>query len=764
MVTKVSHGKFFFPLFSILASTLFYLLISSNGFILGNDPAVHLAKALEISNGAKISPSEIAWYPPLYRVMLADFIVFMNVTRLEHAVLIMKLLTVTFDWLLILTVYLLGRKLYGAECGVLASSLLLFCFPLYEINFWGGYPSLLSILYLFLIFLYLTSKNWDFPRAAIIFILAFSMILTHQFTTFLAVIVLGLYALIAFAAFKASVKKSMLAAIMGASVAFILWYSPVILPYLDLLVYHTFFSEKQYLYLVWRVTPDVFLLNFGFILFLAFIGLAFAFIICKENGEMAFYTLLSSGFIVPLLFTQSHLVGVMLPYDRFVYYLMPAAVVLAASVVCLLLRFAFFTFKKGSRIINSCLKVIPVLMLIGALFASRFPFLPDKISEAVDYYSYMDSRGYEASVWLKNNYLHESAVVTSEKPGIFFGLMSNRHVFMETNPVVERAALAETILNLAYELEHPLTLYRICEVPMPYELEQFNILIHNLWKRVLFMYSEDAQLSFALNGKQYSRLLADLDRQIFWRDYNGRKTLCIQYNVDDGFYLLQTVEMFDGRFPVKVTWVPVCSSGRVSNLSIRLSLHFDLQFTFNCTYVPGIFHWENPLSKAFPFMVEGRNWTTFDFSPADLSDDYVAFHDSVNHAYCAVRFNELPSLASIGVLSTGQVDALRLTYNSSKVTDGITFSYAVLVFSEESFHEVTPDDFKDVFGAESDFHVKFRDYLSFIIENDVKFMIFESDKFRVELLNSNLLHLIYSTDGYVICEIKTHNASSSILS
>ncbi|MEM0385808.1 MAG: hypothetical protein QXH64_05065, partial [Nitrososphaeria archaeon] len=703
-------------------------------------------------------------YPPLYRVLLAGFIMFMNITRLEHAVFMMKLLTVTFDWLLILTVYLLGRKLYGADCGIIASSLLLFCFPLYEINFWGGYPSMLSMIYLCLIFLYLASRNWDFPHALIIFILAFSIILTHQFTTFLAVIVLGLYSLIAFVAFKASIKKSLVVAIMGAFIAFIFWYAPVILPYLDLLIYHTFFSEKQYLYLVWRVTPDVFLLNFGFILLLALIGLAFAFLICKKIGEMAFYVLLSLGFVVPLIFTQSYLTGLMLPYDRFVYYLMPTAVVFAASVICLLVRFAFFVIRKSSKIINSCLKVIPVFILIGVLFASRFPFLPDKISEAVDYYSYMDARGYAASLWLKNNYLHESAVVTTEKPGIFFGLMSNKRVFMETNPVVERAALAETILNLAYELEHPLILYRIYEVSMPYELEQFNILIHNLWKRVLFLYSEDSLLSFTLDGKRYSRLLADLDRRIFWGDYNGRKILCIQYHVNDDFYLLQTVEMSDYSFPVKITWRSVYSSGQVSNLSILLSLHFDLHFIFNCTYAPGIFHWENPLSKASSFMIEGRNWTTFDFSPADLSDDYVVFYDSVNCVYCAIKFNEPPALGSIGVLSTGQVDALRLTYNSSKVTDGLTFSYVVLVFSEESFHEVNLDNFKDFFDAKSEFHVKFRDYLTFIIENDVKFIIFESDKFRMELLNSGLLHLIYSTDGYVICKIKNHNASSSILS
>lgn len=751
-VKGILQEKTFFIVFSMSVFTLFYMLISSNGFVLGNDPSVHLTKALEMSNGARIIPSELAWYPPLYRILLAVFITFTNASRLEHAVFLMKLLTAVFDWLLVLVVYLLGRRL-SPECGFMAFALLLLCFPFYEINFWGGYSSLLSIIFLYLTLLYLPSKNMNLQHAALIFILTFSSILTHQFTTFIAILIIGPYLLISFVAFKASIKKSLITAILGVSAAFLMWYLPVILPHINVLFEHTFISQRQYLYLVWRVTYDVFYLNFGWVLFLSFAGLVVAFHMCKRNDDVALYVLLLLGFIIPLMFTQSYRVGLMLPYDRFVYYLMPCAVVLASSVICLFVRFAVFSVKMTGVTLRSCLSVLLAILLIGILLASRFPTLPDKISEATSYYSYMDASGYRASQWLLNNFPCESAVVTTEKPGIFFGLMSQKKPFMEINPLVERSAIAETVLTLAFELEHPFTLYRVFEVPMPYELDQYSVSIHNLWRRVIFLYPEDTKVSYVVDGAQHSKLLSDLSKRIFWREDCNRNALCIQYTVDEDFYLTQMIEIVNGSIPFKVTWFFACGDEHFRELSILLSLHFDLNFAFNVTYIPGILQWENPLKKALPFMVEGRNWTTYNFSPADLPEDYVVFRDPVKGVYCALKFDDVPCLASIGVLSTGQIDAFRLNY-SSKIVDEFAFSYRLLTFSEESFREFSLQNFKDLFNVQTGIPFYSRDYVTLIKTHKVKFLAFERCRFRNELINSGLLQLVYSTDNYVICKIK----------
>ena len=52
----------------------FYTVISMNGVILGNDPAVHLEKARIFLNTGQIPLSSNSWTPPLYEIVLAMFI------------------------------------------------------------------------------------------------------------------------------------------------------------------------------------------------------------------------------------------------------------------------------------------------------------------------------------------------------------------------------------------------------------------------------------------------------------------------------------------------------------------------------------------------------------------------------------------------------------------------------------------------------------------------------------------------------------------
>ena len=741
----------FFALYSILVFLLFYRSLSSNGLILGNDPAVHLSKAYEIIESGKVPLSEVTWYPPLYRVILAGILAFTNAASVENSILLMKILTVTFDLLLVMIVYLLGRRLLGEECGIIASSLMLLCFPFYEINFWGGYSSLLSMIYFFLLLLYLPSEGWDLHHKILVFLTTFSMVLTHQFTTFLAIMILAFYLIIAFVAFKASLRRSLMLAIFGVSIAFALWYLPIILPYFDIVINHVFFSSRQYLYLVGRVAPDTFMLHFGFILPLSIPGLFLAFPACKLRKETSFYALLLIGFIVPLLFTQSYYVGFMLPYDRFTYYLMPLATIFASVVFCFSVRFALLEGDVIRMSLGRLLKFALVILLIVLLATSRFPALTDKIAEALGYYSYMDSSGYQAGKWLSSSYPEKSAIVTTEKPGIFFGLVSNKYPFMETNPIIERSVLAETVLNLLYELEHPFTLFRVYEVPLPYELDQFNVLIHNVWKRVAFLYPEESMVFYVKNGENCSMKLSDFDRRIFWKNVDASNVLCIEY-VGSDFALTEMVKMCEDRIPVNVTWqLSHISQAQITEVKVLLSIHLDLHWHFNMTYVPGLFYWENPWNFS-QYRVAGRNWTTINFLPKD----YVGFYDPVNGLFCAVKFVYLPFLGQVGVLSTGHVDAFRLTYVFDDIRGKPAFSYIVVAFSEESFMKATFENIEKNFDYSINLMVTSRDWLSYVRREQIGFLVFNRENFRRELAASGLLQVVYSNDYYVICKLRNN--------
>jgi hypothetical protein len=755
-MTKPLYKKIFVAAFSALIIFLFYTLISSNGVILGNDPAVHLSKAYEMLKNGKVSVSEITWYPPLYRIILVELMSFTGAINFEHALFLMKALTVTLDWLLIFSVYLLGTRLFNEGCGMIASSLMLLCFPLYEINFWGGYPSLLSIVYLCLLLFYLPSKRDGYASKVIIFLTAFSIVLTHQFTTFLTFLLLILYAVIAFLIFRSSSKLLLLTAILGASVAFILWYIPVILPYINILFTHVLFSQRQYLYLVKRVSLDVFLLNFGFILFFALFGALLTIYECKNRKETDFYIFLGLSFFVPLLFTQSYILNITLPYDRFVYYMMPPAVVFSAAAIYLLIKFITFRLPKDNRKdlrhYLYYLKDAFIIFIIIWLLASRFPALTSKVSEATEYYSYVDLPAYQAGLWLKNNFLGKATVIVTEKPGLFFGLVSGKSVVMETNPLVERNALAETVLNLAYEMENSLMLFRVYEVRMPYELDRCDVLEHNVWRRASFLYDEESSLSYAENGERFHIRLSDLARKIVWMMGNDRKTLQIQYYSEGNFVLAQHIEMSDNRIPINFNWTFTSLNKNIHDLHIYLSIHFDLYFSFGKAYVPGVLDWKNPWDNP-SFQEENRKWVLTYFSPENLTKDCIAIHDSANGVLYAVKFANFPSLGSIGALSSKQIDALRLRYDFESVNQTLSFAYSVLNFSSESFQNFNLNNFEELFDLESKNNVQYRDYLTYIKESQIQFLVFNVENFRIELLNSRLLQLIYLNDKYVVCKI-----------
>src|ERR1035437_5124993 len=177
----------FITIFSVLIFAIFYTLISMNGVVLGNDPAVHLEKAQIFLNTGKIPLANLGWTPPLYEIVLAMFISFTGATDIGQLILLVKVLAVIVDWLLFMSVYLIGSKFFSKKVGAIAAVLLLMCFPIFELNQWGGYTTVLGIAFLILLLLYLPLSIEKFGYLLVTFFVAFSVVLAHQLATFVAV-------------------------------------------------------------------------------------------------------------------------------------------------------------------------------------------------------------------------------------------------------------------------------------------------------------------------------------------------------------------------------------------------------------------------------------------------------------------------------------------------------------------------------------------------------------------------------------------------
>ena len=566
-----------------------------NGLVLGNDPAVHLQRANTFLSSGNIPISDIAWYPPLYHIFLSALIAFTGASEIGSLIFLIKTLTVLIDWLLILSVYFIGAKFLDKKIGFFAAMFLFLCFPLYEINQWGGYTTILSLGIMMLLIVYLNLDRKGLGNTLTIFSLAFSLVLTHQLTTFLAFIIFPPFILIMLFKSKGKFPKAWIAALVGGVVAFLLYYLMPLIPYLSSFIDIVFFQLETMIFQIPAVSLEEFIINFGFILLLAFFGIVIAFPKLKEKNRLGLYYLLILTFFIPLFFSQSYLVGFYLPYQRFVYYLLPPIAVFSAiSFNFILTRISEFKYtidkqwKKNKTIVTT----YSIIFLFSFLFIFRFGVVYGKILEGSVFYSTSDVKGFDAALWLKENFPEPANVVVTEVPGSWFGIFSGKSVFAETDPIVDRNVIAESVLDLAYELEHPLTLVRAYESKGAIISETY-VSINTVWERATYSSGAGDFLSYKINDEERFFELHSLHRDIIFEDqYDPKKITICYYNEE--ITLKQTILFNNDSYPINFDWSISSNVAVLEEVELYISMFTDLSFSFTQAYIPGVLEWENP--------------------------------------------------------------------------------------------------------------------------------------------------------------------------
>jgi hypothetical protein len=750
----------FVVVFSVLVFTLFFALLSMNDLVLGNDPAIHLAKAEMLLASGKIPMGDYEWYTPLYHILLSSLIAFTGATSIEQTLFLMKALTALVDWLLVFSVYLMGAKFFGKKYGVLASALLLLCFPLYEINFWGGYTGLLGLTFMCLLFLYLSLVKKEFELVMITFIAAFSVVLSHSLATFVTAVILAPYILILLLKSRGKYSRAWIAAILGGAIAFFLYYWKPIISRFDTVFMHVFFGNKAAVYQIPFVSFSSFLLNFGFVLFFAFFGVFFAFFKLKEEKKLRFYLMLALNLVIPLLLSQSYLFGLYLDYERFPYYLLPPLAIFAAvsfSFVIDVFFAAYRRIKSGRKLLMKVVSVSIVVLMV-ALVIFRFHTVTAKINESAYFYSTSDVNGYDAAVWLKENFPDATAkVVVTEKPGSWFGVYSGKVVIAETDPVIEWNTAAESILDLSYEIAHPLTLVR-GYVAKGYTSDENYVSISGVWQRVSHLDEQGVFLSFNENDAAQRVDLSNLSRKIVFDVQSYPKKLVMTY-YNDKVALTESLFVHNDSYPVDVVWAVSPLRSGIENVTLYVTHNFDLSFSFGQAYIAGVLNWENPWSN--PSASEGTNWAVANFSSADVADEYIGVYDEENEVVFALKFVDLPVWGNVGALGNMQIDAVRFEYHLDevKVNQTASLSYQILTFSRTSLPELQQlDELNGLFDSKvaSGFTVSSRSYADYMRELGVKFLVYDKSRFDGKLLNCELLQLVYSNNGYVICMVKNN--------
>ena len=229
----------------------------------------------------------------------------------------------------------------------MAVVLLLMCFPMYEVNQFGGYTTVLALAFMFLVFLYTPLAIERFGYLAVTFFAAFGVVLSHQLAAFLSVFIMPPILIFMLLKSKGAHLKVVIALILGGGIAFFLYYFQAMIGYLDIVIEYVFFAIKAYAYQIPAVSFNSFMINFGFIFFLALSGIFISYYILKKQKKLIFYVTLMLSFFVPLFFAESYLFGFYMPFSWFIYYLTPLMAILAAvSVVFIADKISAFYFNK----------------------------------------------------------------------------------------------------------------------------------------------------------------------------------------------------------------------------------------------------------------------------------------------------------------------------------------------------------------------------------------------------------------------------------
>jgi hypothetical protein len=749
----------FIAVFSVLILIMFSSLISMNGVLLGNDPAVHLEKAQIFLNSGQISLANLSWTPPLFQIILAMIISFSGATEITQYILILRVMTTVLDWLLFMSVYLLARKFFNRKVAIASLVLLLMCFPIYEANQFGGYTTVLALAFMVLVLLYTPLAVENYGYLVVAFFAAFSLVLGHQLGTFLAAFIFPPIFLYMLIKSRGKNLKVVLALGLGGGIAFFLYYFQAMYAYLGYVIDYVFFEIKSYVYQIPAVNFSGLMTDYGFILFVGLAGVAVSGYVLWKQHKPLYWLILVLALFVPFFFAESYLVGFYMSFAWFIYYVtLPLAIFAAVAVVFAADKSYAYYLHHRSVFKKLWVKAIAVVLIVavGAVVVYRSNTVYGKITEAGVYYSTTDQKAMDAGLWLRENYPDNTSVVVTKVPGFWFQEFSGKNVTAETDQTVQYMDSAEAVLTLAYELEHPQTMLKTYQAKGD-TLDEYYVNMSGVLERTAFSSSSGDYFAYNQNGVYHEVGINQLSKEIVFQNQADPKSIKLVFSNDD-LVLTKTISVQNSSYPFDVSWTVTPLSGQITNASLYLTTHFDLQYKFEVADIPGLMDWVNPYDAPEPIKTTDETWAAASFAGANLKDNYIGLYDDTHKVGYAFHFTDLPAWGNIGSLGNRQIDAVRLVYEFDSIAEGQTVerSYQTLALSQSSYSSLTRESLQGLFGQTVPiFSVEPRDFRNYIERDSIGFIVYDRNELDTQIINSKILQLVYSNDRYVIFKILT---------
>jgi hypothetical protein len=726
---------------TVFTVTVYYM--STDGILPGNDPAVHIGKAEKIVTDERVTYSAVPWYPPLFHAVLAVLQIFSGTLDVIVAAFILKMLIATLNVLIMLSTYLLTRKLFGKGAAVATAVFVILSVPLIEMVFWGGYANFLGLAYIAFIFYIMNKELQVTVKTFLLFLGAFTIVLSHQLATFVFVLMF----IPAFLFSTIGSKKRLLVLlglIVGGGLALLAWYARILLANTSAIIEHLFFTMEENVYNIPEVGLDALIRNnFGVSLFLALASIPLTCILFKKKSVRALI-LVILWIAIPFIMSQSYLFGLYLPYIRFVYFFAIPITILAGTFTYTVFRYSFTSFP---RLINSIisnitrkhriLKVTTIisltivsLALIITLFLFQGVFFVERNESYPKFYARASIASYNAGLWIKQHSTPDGTIVTSRSPGTWFNLFSNDHVMEETNPLYSRNAVAESVLYSFYEMENTHTLTREYTQASPSAGQALFVQIYNIWWRGISIPNNETTIIYVDSfGENVTIPLSETNEHIYWKERTADEAQLVSEYTHELFTVEKTIVFLSNSSVIDVRW-KIEAHQYLACAKLAFANNLSPSLDFKAALVPGVLNWENPWDNATYINIE-RKWAVVE-GPSDmLNENVAAIYDAQNKIEAVFEF-PIPDWFILGALDNRLIDAFRLRYEFGDLGEGetreIVCSYLLHASDFEEIEQMTASDLRKQLNSTVNLQIQERDFRSYIEEYNIKFVVIDTQQ------------------------------------
>jgi hypothetical protein len=338
----------------------------------------------------------------------------------------------------ILAAYLVTRAVWNETAAIIAAILLTVSRLYTEIVLWAGYPNL-TVLFLMPVAFYLLLKKDKIdlaPFLAATSLLSASILLTHSLSTlaYVGIIAAATLALLLFPKLFGETRKTGLYIILPLFIGAGLvspFLASAVSPYLNSSAAFTGATAIHQAFVDNQTVPMLEVLTL-----LACLPLFFVFSKLGKKRVFSFQTLfLALWFLVPLLLTQTYLVGLYVDYVRFPYYLFIPLMALIgitldyfSSSFVKLLSFSQAQLIRVSRKINikKIQAVIIAVSMIALIFYVPIFIVPPESFRLQNYYQVMNDDCYNAIQWTRQNTATDAVFVSDASYGWWLAGLGQR--------------------------------------------------------------------------------------------------------------------------------------------------------------------------------------------------------------------------------------------------------------------------------------------------------------------------------------------------